>query len=46
MTDAEWSKLYATDLEYSKFVFADTAVHIIKAAAIYAAALGLFWTLA
>jgi hypothetical protein len=33
------------DIEYAKFVLEDTATEMIKAVAIYAVALGSYWTL-
>jgi hypothetical protein len=34
-----------TDMEYAKFIVEDTAVQLLKAAGIYAAALVAYWTL-
>lgn len=45
MTDTELSKLVETDLEYIKFVFADTASQLIKAVITYTVALGAYWAL-
>jgi hypothetical protein len=34
-----------TDIEYAKFILADTAQHLVHAAGIYAVALTAYWLL-